>query len=205
MADDEIEYNLVLEDGTVLKSSWDYTGKATATYSNGDIYEGYFADGKRHGHGKYSYVTGEIYEGLFNDNLKHGIGKITYGENKGSYHGYFVKGKRQGEGTFIYANGDIYSGSWRDSLKHGNGTYIVKETGVKYKGNWGEGKLLKGQWVFPSTMRYEGTFEHNKPKSKGTWHFPNGNSSYGAYKQTVRPSDEDEEKLTISVSWTTQA
>lgn len=40
MAEEEDEYTIVFEDGKESKSSRDFTGRATAKYGNGDIYEG---------------------------------------------------------------------------------------------------------------------------------------------------------------------
>ena len=47
-------------------------------YSNGDIYEGFWNDGMRHGIGKYIYANGNIYEGNFEDDKMDGIGKMIY-------------------------------------------------------------------------------------------------------------------------------
>jgi hypothetical protein len=48
MADEDLgEYTITLEDGTTQSSSRHYTGKATATYPNGEIYEGDFVEGIR--------------------------------------------------------------------------------------------------------------------------------------------------------------
>ena len=110
--DEVVDYELELEDGTKLKSSREFTGKAKATYPlRGETYVGDFKDGVRHGNGKYTYGHGDIYEGEFRENLKHGIGKLIYQEKgeegavteKGIYHGYFESGVRHGEGVFITA------------------------------------------------------------------------------------------------------
>jgi len=37
------------------------------TYSNGDVYEGDFVDGKRHGNGKMTYADGKVKEGRWED------------------------------------------------------------------------------------------------------------------------------------------
>lgn len=51
--------------------------------------------------------------------------------------------------------------------------------------------MTDGKWLFPNGVNYEGTFEHNKPKGKGTWAFQNGNTLQGEYIQHVLPADED--------------
>ncbi len=62
-------------------------------------------------------------------------------------------------------------------------------------GNWSEGKMTDGKWLFPNGVSYDGTFEHNKPKGKGTWAFQNGNTQKGEYIQHVLPADEDAEVM----------
>lgn len=100
MAEEEEKfYEITFPDGTVTKSSRDYTGKASCVYSNKDTYTGDFVDGLRHGKGRYVYSnqhletdgeeTGpkiDIYEGDFVQNVKHGIGKMIYNK-KGEYFG----------------------------------------------------------------------------------------------------------------------
>lgn len=201
MAEEGEEFVLIVEDGSQLKSSWNYTGKATATYPNGEIYEGEFKDGKKHGQGTYTYLSGDKYIGGFENDKKHGIGKLTFNEN-GEYHGYFKDGRREGEGVFKYANGDIYSGEWKTGKKEGKGTYIVKQSGAKLVGNWADGKLMKGKWILRDGSHFEGSFDHNMPKGKGIWSFKNGNKVAGQYVQTVVPS-EDDENPPITLVWNT--
>lgn len=61
MAEEEGTYTLVKENGETGNSSREYTGKGTATYSNGEIYEGDFLDGVRTGKGKYTFSNGDVY------------------------------------------------------------------------------------------------------------------------------------------------
>lgn len=79
-------YQFTNDAGVAGNSSKDYTGRGTATYPNGEIYEGDFVDGRRTGKGKYTYSNGDKYEGEFKDNWKEGIGRLTYA-NKSEYYG----------------------------------------------------------------------------------------------------------------------
>ena len=81
----------------------------------------------------------------------------------------------------IYENKDIYSGNWRAGDKDGQGTYVFNETGMKYVGTFKAGQLVKGKWLYPNGSYFEGNFDNNKPKGKGTWHFCNGNEVVGDY------------------------
>ena len=47
-ADAEQNYTITKENGEIGKSSRDYTGKGTAVYGNGEIYEGDFVEGVMH-------------------------------------------------------------------------------------------------------------------------------------------------------------
>ena len=124
-----VEYILVTESGETKNTSEEFTGKGKATYPNGDVYEGEFVNGLRHGPGGvYTYAPGsdqapsgdggddgapavvkEVYVGEWKDNLKHGIGKQNY-IGQGEYTGYWERGEKHGEGVMKYLNGDIYSG-----------------------------------------------------------------------------------------------
>ena len=77
-------------------TSRDYTGRGTAYYPNGDVYEGNYKKGIRKGKGVYSYlkkneddepVDPDKYEGDWLNNKKHGIGKMNYVLKKASYYG----------------------------------------------------------------------------------------------------------------------
>mmetsp|Transcript_10546 Transcript_10546/g.7881 ORF Transcript_10546/g.7881 Transcript_10546/m.7881 type:complete len:145 (+) Transcript_10546:34-468(+) len=130
------KYMFITENGETKKTSRGYTGKAQASYTNGDIYEGDFVDGIREGRGKYFYSSnGDKYDGEWKQNMKHGIGKMTYAK-KGEYYGYWENGRRHGEGVFTYPNGDSYSGWWKFGDKEGNGTYHFKSTNMKMFGKW---------------------------------------------------------------------
>ena len=69
-------------------SSRGFTGKGKAEYPNGDIYEGDFKDGLKHGEGRYTWVNGDVYEGAYSKDKKQGIGKMVY-LNEGHYFGIF--------------------------------------------------------------------------------------------------------------------
>ena len=44
----------------------------------GEVYEGEFRQGKKHGRGRISYTTGASYVGGFRNDLWHGQGRYTY-------------------------------------------------------------------------------------------------------------------------------
>jgi len=196
MAEEEeggAKYIFVTENGEIKSMSRGYTGKATASYPNGDVYEGDYTDGIREGRGIYRYsANGDKYDGEWRQNCKHGIGKMNY-NGKGEYQGYWENGRRHGEGVFVYPNGDVYSGWWRFGEKEGTGTYTSKRTGMKMFGEWSAGQIKSGKWFYPNGVYFEGKFENNKPIGEGSWHFKNGNKLEGAYAQKPKEAGEEEE------------
>jgi hypothetical protein len=163
------KYHFVTENGESKTMSRGYTGKASASYPNGDVYEGDFLDGIREGRGVYRYGSnGDKYDGEWRQNRKHGIGKMTY-NGKGEYQGYWENGRRHGEGVFTYPNGDVYSGWWRFGEKEGTGTYSSKSTKMKMYGDWENGEMKQGRWEYPNGVFFEGEFENNKPSGRGYW------------------------------------
>lgn len=166
------KYVFVTEQGEVRKQgSRHYTGKATASYTNGDLYEGSYVEGIREGRGIYRFAsTGDKYEGSWVQNKKHGLGKMTY-NGKGEYQGYWENNFRHGEGVFAYPSGDIYSGWWRFGQKEGTGTYTSAKTNMKLTGEWKENKIVSGNWEMQNGTQYQGTFNENKPSGEGVWIF----------------------------------
>lgn len=182
------KYELIPEEGEKLATSIGFTGKATANYTNGDIYTGEFLDGMRTGKGVYTYFKGDVFEGTFKDNVKIGLGRVNY-KKGGFYHGHFEDGKRSGEGTFQYANGDIFSGYWKNNKRHGSGTYVYNKTKYEYKGEWKDGQIITGTWTLSDGTQYQGGFQSQKPCGDSVWKTPKGTIVEGAYVQQVVPLD----------------
>lgn len=123
---------------------------------DGDLFEGYFINGKRNGHGKYIWANGDIFDGNWVDGKRTGKGKVTWSngasfdgewldgmmvEGKYSfadgsvYEGGFKNGKYDGYGKRIYTSGDKYEGRWQSGSRHGNGVYT-----------WADGDVYDGKW-----------------------------------------------------------
>ena len=144
-------------------------GAGSATFANGDIYKGTFADGLRSGTGTYTYAApppGEdeepkppvaSYEGGWKAGEKSNLGVMSYSSGA-KYHGAFAGGKFDGQGTMFYANGDCYTGEWTAGQKNGNGTYIYKASGAKVSGSWCKNILVDGAFVDQFGNTYKGAF-----------------------------------------------
>ena len=139
------KYIFVTENGETRKTgSRNYTGRATASYPNGDIYEGDYVDGIRHGRGIYRFAaSGDKYEGSWVNNNKHGLGTMTY-NGKGTYQGYWENNRRHGEGVFNYPNGDVYTGWWRFGEKEGTGSYLSAANKMRLVGEWKNYSIVSG-------------------------------------------------------------
>jgi len=189
-----------------------YTGERAPTgerhgagkneFPNGDIYEGQYAMGKRHGTGNYTWIKPKAkYSGEYVDNLRNGEGIICYPDG-GRYKGNFAVGKRHGHGTYVYPNGDAYTGEFANDLKHGDGTYTFSATGSKKKGAWQNDILLGDVEIIHSDHKVACAFEPvyeslpdgatspdkivgSKPKMPATIHFFSSNYSVQVSKEII--------------------
>ena len=90
------------------------------TFDNGDVYEGGFKDGLKHGKGTLTTRNNRSYEGDWKNDKPHGFGINTFPNGK-IYTGNFDKGKPVGDGQWTYADGRIYNGTWV------NGAFLNKD------------------------------------------------------------------------------
>ena len=139
------------------------SGSGKAIYANGDVYEGDFFEGKKHGHGQYVFKkqghseTDVLIEKLFKakpeaeDNqafieraaaaLKIGQTIVQAALEYGfypCYHGDYNLGVRTGKGLMKNADGSLYKGELNHNKRHGQGMlYFVN--GDVYSGQWENG------------------------------------------------------------------
>jgi radial spoke head protein 1 len=142
-------YEILYEGDSEKLSEPSKDGKATASYPNGDVYEGSFAGGVKSGKGSYTWSKGGSYTGEYKANVRHGRGTMAF-PDKSQYVGDWANNKMNGRGCYTYRNGDKYVGELRNSLKHGNGTYIYAENGTQYSGEWVAGECADGTWKYYS-------------------------------------------------------
>eukprot|EP00911_Craspedida_sp_UC1_P001797 UC1_evm1s1373 len=100
------------------------------TWSDGDVYEGEWKNGKQHGRGKYTWSSGEVYEGEYKDDKRTGQGKFTAAPN--DYLGGLFECD---EG---YKAHSVYEGGYHENKRHGVG--ILTEDGVSYSVKYSHGK-----------------------------------------------------------------
>ena len=164
-----------LSDGSFtgyLKNGKPYEGKMT--YTSGNVYEGSFENGKRHGSGKMSYTNGDVYTGSWLSDIRSGKGFYTYAGGD-TYDGYYQGGKMHGKGTYVWGKGkwagDRYVGDWVNGVRTGKGK-ITYANGTTYDGDWIDNKRTgNGVYVHPDGHTYVGQFKDGYMHGKGkyTW------------------------------------
>ena len=102
---------------------------------NGDVYEGEWLRGRRHGTGVYRWRFGDVYEGDWHESYQHGRGIHTY-RNGDVYDGEWSLDQRCGQGVMRYGNGEAYEGEWLDGRRHGAFGRMTYACGDTYEGEW---------------------------------------------------------------------
>lgn len=131
---------------------------------NGDIYEGEFKQGKRHGSGTLTKGGSRsyTYKGEWKNDCRDGYGEIQFDDNA-RFQGQWEKGRLK-NGVYMFQDGteysgefslktselegqgimtldnEVISGEWKDSKLNGYGMRKTT-TGDVYKGMWLDGKL----------------------------------------------------------------
>lgn len=127
----------------------EYNGQGTLYYSEDQIYEGGFAESKKHGFGKEIYTSSEgkevvIYGTYCNDKLN-GHGR-RYEDGTLIYDGQYADGLSSGEGILYYDNGNIqYKGMFANGNAEGEGVKYSEENNGEevVAGIWKENKLVE--------------------------------------------------------------
>ena len=134
-------------------------GRGILREYNGNIYQGYFSNGKKNGFGIIFYFNNiSIFRGKFeNDNLK--FGTLSFPNGK-FYRGNFVDNKYNGYGM-LYGGNYIYEGQFKNGKKFGYGVYKTKD-GI-----------------------YEGEFQEDTYYGFGKWSWNNGDSYFGFWQNGV--------------------
>ncbi|KAI4303291.1 hypothetical protein MLD38_038940 [Melastoma candidum] len=154
-------------------------------YSNGDVYEGEFLDGKCSGSGVYYYCKTGRYEGDWVDGKYDGYGVETWARGS-RYRGQYRQGLRHGVGVYRFYTGDVYGGEWFNGQCHGFGEHSC-EDGSKYVGQFKQGiKHGLGRYHFRNGDTYSGEYFADKMHGFGVYHFGNGHCYEGAWHEGRR-------------------
>jgi len=135
---------LRVDNGDVYEGEWkcgQRHGMGVYVWFDGDFYSGPWEDGKRNGHGVFVYSDGRIYDGFYVRGIREGSGVFTwpYGAK---YEGDYARDKRNGLGLHVYSDGRMYKGKYKDDRPHGHGTEYTKNGGILYEGIWQFGEFV---------------------------------------------------------------
>ncbi|KAL0339129.1 UNVERIFIED_CONTAM: hypothetical protein Sangu_1435000 [Sesamum angustifolium] len=136
---------------TVEENVISLSGCHVQDYSNGDVYEGEFHEGKFSGGGVYYYQMSGRYEGDWIDGKHDGYGVETWAMGS-RYRGQYRQGLRHGIGVYRFYTGDMYAGEWSNGQSNGWGMHTC-EDGSRYEGEfkWGVKHGL-GHYHFSSIL-----------------------------------------------------
>ena len=127
---------------------------------DGDLFEGYFLNGKKNGRGKYTWANGNVYDGNWVDGKCTGKGRISWSSGA-SFDGEW-KDNQMSEGKYSYADGSVYEGSFKNGKYDGYGKRIYKD-GDKYEGRWQSGSRNgKGVYTWADGDVYDGEWKDDK-------------------------------------------
>lgn len=169
--------SLTLHDGSIYIGDANNNipnGKGVMTFSNHDIYDGDWSDGKMDGCGRYQFFDVESdkhtasYVGEFKDNQFNGFGERKF-MDKSIYKGQWQNGMRTGNGAMWFSDGsycfgiwkydrmikgiihlssgDIYDGELSDGYFEGYGKYHWLKTGDFFEGIFKDGKPFTGNKI----------------------------------------------------------
>lgn len=151
----------------------------------GEVYEGGWYYGLRHGKGVCLYSDGLMYEGGWVANKEHGKGQLMTADRQLIYTGDWLEGSMHGFGTYNFGNGDRYTGDWREGSRHGKGDYTFRN-GCRYSGEWKDNRRSgKGVFVWPDGSHYSGDWEHAQRHGRGKLELANGFTYDGLWSRNV--------------------
>uniref|UniRef100_A0A7S1UNY1 Uncharacterized protein n=1 Tax=Grammatophora oceanica TaxID=210454 RepID=A0A7S1UNY1_9STRA len=135
---------LRVDNGDVYEGEWNNGirhGLGVYTWYEGDLYTGPWLDGRRHGHGTFVYSDGRLYDGEYIHGKRQGKGVFTWPFGA-KFEGEYEGDKRNGTGLYVYADGRQYSGSYKDDRPHGYGVEKDRHGRVAYDGEWAYGEFV---------------------------------------------------------------
>ena len=135
--------------------------------TTGEVFEGGWHSGKRHGRGICLFIDGSMFEGNWSLGKESGHGQLLSGDRQVIYMGEWQDGLMHGHGTYNFSNGDKYTGEWREGNRHGKGELFING-GCKYVGEWKDNKRSgRGVYTWPDGSYYDGEWENDNRHGKG--------------------------------------
>ena len=94
--------------------------KPLFTFEDGNTYLGEWVGNQPDGFGIFTTAKGTRYEGYLANGLKHGYGR-HFGADGNTYEGDWEDGRMTGRGVYRWAKGDVYEGGLLEGKRHGVG------------------------------------------------------------------------------------
>ncbi|CAL8292457.1 unnamed protein product [Arctogadus glacialis] len=179
----------------------------TKTAGVQEQYLGHWKEGRMHGAGTYRYSSGEVYEGSFRDGVRHGHGMLRSGRLTSSsssppppggrpspsssssspppsvFIGRWIADRKAGYGVYDdITRGEKYIGVYQENQRQGSGV-IVTQFGLYYEGTFKDNKMGgTGVLVAEDDTTYEGEFSEDWTLyGKGVLTMPNGDYLEGSF------------------------
>ena len=104
------------------------TNSSLYRYCDNSWYRGMRQNRRRHGRGRLQLITGELYDGEFKQGLRHGFGIMKYGSpnDKGNalqkiteYKGDFVDDLKEGMASVHFLDGSKFTGQFKNDIQYG--------------------------------------------------------------------------------------
>lgn len=190
------------------------SGSGKAIYANGDVYEGDFFEGKKHGVGQYIFKKlgkseiDKLVEKQWNskssdESNESFIARVAKAIQVGPsivqhvleygffpcYQGDYARGLRVGQGVMKNKDASVYKGDWKDNKRHGQGIFYYINGDI-YSGQWSEGlKHGFGTYRFADGSEYRGEWVKGL-FTQGQWIMKDGTYFEGKFDKKNRPCDE---------------
>ena len=156
-----------------------FTGRSTCEYETGE-YCGNFVNGVRQGHGTMTFSNHDIYDGEWKDGKMHGIGTYRFWNKREDryvqvYEGSFSEGKRNGNGRMKFSNHDVYEGTWQND-------FCWFADGSIFHGIWKFDKMLRGVYRSSNGEFYDGELKDGLFHGYGKLFYTDGKWFEGVFK-----------------------
>ncbi|CAD8103537.1 unnamed protein product [Paramecium sonneborni] len=129
--------------GNLVKGTWQndlLEGVCTMFYSNGDIFEAQFSQGRTIGFGMFKSEK-KVVKGIWVNNQLQGEGQEIKSDGT-TYFGQFWEGRKHGRGIQMFPDGCKYEGFFKNNKFEGDGIFIWSD-GSYYQGQFHKG-LIRG-------------------------------------------------------------
>ena len=128
------------------------------SWTQREIYDGYWDEGDRHGRGSHWNGKGNLYIGEWRFNKRNGQGSYFYNlpewrenqhtefwlkDNYENYTGEFLNDHFHGQGTYRWEDGKRYIGGFFAGEKHGMGTFYYDITSTARQQVWEYGEFIR--------------------------------------------------------------